>query len=132
MTEKQNYDKFEHNSLFKLFSHDEFATALANMLEKRDVGILNIKAHRYCIELSNSKICIAIIIFAGFELHDYNVLKYHSNLKLVSFCNVLPEMLEFKNMKVTFIDRTELLFNIINISDDFYAKALNTLITIKI
>jgi hypothetical protein len=125
------YSRKEHNKLLQSFNHEEFSHGLATFITGKAYSKLEVKPRPHCIEISNAEICIALIIFAGFETHDYNELKYHSNLQLVSLYNIIPEMLEFKNMKIKYINPQDLINDILNNATDYYGQLANNILTIE-
>ena len=121
------YQRIEHNLLLELLEDIEFANSLAYMIEYKNHTNLNITPHEYSIELSNDKIAISIILYVGFENGEYENLKKHKNFYVVALCDVIPEMIEFKDLNVKFIDKLALMNTIIAKSENSFAKKLNRL-----
>ena len=121
------YQRIEYNLLLELLEDIEFANSLAYMIEYKNHTNLNITPHDYSIELSNDKIAISIILYVGFENGEYENLKKHKNFYVVALCDVIPEMIEFKDLNVKFIDKLALMNTIIAKSENSFAKKLNRL-----
>lgn len=121
------YQRIEYNLLLELLEDIEFANSLAYMIEYKNHTNLNITPHEYSIELSNDEIAISIILYVGFENGEYENLKKHKNYYVVALCDVIPEMIEFKDLNVKFIDKLALMNTIIAKSENSFAKKLNRL-----
>ena len=121
------YQRIEHNLLLELLEDIEFANSLAYMIEYKNHTNLNITPREYSIELSNDEIAISIILYVGFENGEYENLKKHKNFYVVALCDVIPEMIEFKDLNVKFIDKLALMNTIIAKSENSFAKKLNRL-----
>ena len=121
------YQRIEHNLLLEILEDIEFANSLAYMIEYKNHTNLNITPHEYSIELSNDEIAISIILYVGFENGEYENLKKHKNFYVVALCDVIPEMIEFKDLNVKFIDKLALMNTIIARSENSFAKKLNRL-----
>ena len=121
------YQRIEYNLLLELLEDIEFANSLAYMIEYKNHTNLNITPHEYSIELSNDEIAISIILYVGFENGEYENLKKHKNFYVVALCDVIPEMIEFKDLNVKFIDKLALMNTIIARSENSFAKKLNRL-----
>ena len=121
------YQRIEHNLLLELLEDTEFANSLAYMIEYKNHTNLKITPHNFSIELSNDKIAISIILYVGFENGEYENLKKHKNYYVVALCDVIPEMIEFKDLNVKFIDKLALMNTIIAKSENSFAKKLNRL-----
>ena len=121
------YQRIEYNLLLELLEDIEFANSLAYMIEYKNHTNLNITPHEYSIELSNDEIAISIILYVGFENVEYENLKKHKNFYVVALCDVIPEMIEFKDLNVKFIDKLALMNTIIAKSENSFAKKLNRL-----
>ena len=119
------YQRIEHNLLLEILEDIEFANSLAYMIEYKNHTNLNITPHEYSIELSNDEIAISIILYVGFENVEYENLKKHKNYYVVALCDVIPEMIEFKDLNVKFIDKLALMNTIIARSENSFAKKLN-------
>ncbi|ENA1807884.1 hypothetical protein ABF226_002332 [Flavobacterium psychrophilum] len=125
------YQRIEHNLLLELLEDIEFANSLAYMIEYKNHTNLNITPHEYSIELSNDDIAISIILYVGFENREYENLKKHKIFYVVTLCDVIPEMIEFKDLNVKFIDKLALMNTIIAKSENSFAKKLNSLKNLK-
>ena len=121
------YQRIEHNLLLEILEDIEFANSLAYMIEYKNHTNLKITPHDYSIELSNDEIAISIILYVGFENGEYENLKKHKNFYVVALCDVIPEMIEFKDLNVKFIDKLALMNTIIAKSENSFAKKLNHL-----
>jgi len=120
---KLHFPHLPQNILLELLNEPEFSISLAYLVDFEDHVNLSIIPKKYSIELSNNDITVSIIIYSGFELHEHYELKNRTNVHLVCFSNVIPEMVEFQNMQIKFIDKQSWLFSIINRSErDFISK----------
>ena len=72
----------------------------------------------HSIELSNADICIAVILFSGFEKEEYKALLTKDNFHIVSFDTILQPMVEFENMFIKHIDSMALFFMALARTDD--------------
>ena len=107
---KTFYRRIEHNTLLGILSHEEISNALAYLVDFKNHSNLNVIPHPYSIEISNEDITISVILFVGFETDEYKELKDRNNFHIVSFSRVVPEMVEFENLNVKYIDNMSLLF----------------------
>lgn len=125
------YQRIEHNSLLDLLKDKEISSALAYIIDYTDHDNLTIIPKEHSIEVSNITITIAIIIFVGFEIEEYEELKNRENLHIVTFSNVVSEMLEFEKLNVKYVDNLALLFTALSRSESSLAKNLFRLKSLK-
>lgn len=121
------YTRIEHNILQRLLRNREISSALAYMLDYSKHSNLEVIPKEHSIEISNDDITISVIIFVGFEGKEYEQVKNRKNLHLVSFSSVVPEMVEFRNLNVKYIDNLALLFTTLACSEEPLAKELFSL-----
>ena len=121
-----------NNTLLYLLKEPEFASALAYLVDYKNHFDLKVIPKEFSIEISNNEITIAMIIYSGFEEKEYEALKNRENLHLVSLCESVKEMFEFKNMDIKIIDKMAWLFSVINWSERDFAKRLRSLKSLKI
>lgn len=112
------FGRIDYYFLSQLLRNEEFSSALAYLVDNETYSGLQVIPKRYSIELSNAEITIAIILFVGFENSEYEELKNKPNLHVISFCKIIPEMVEFKNIDVKYYDQLLWLFTIISRSDN--------------
>ena len=120
---KLHFPHTPQNTLLELLNEPEFSISLAYLVDFEDYVDLRIIPKKYSIEVSNNDITVLIILYSGFELNEYYELKNRTNVHLVCLSDVIPEMVEFQNMHIKFIDKLTWLFSIINRSErDFVSK----------
>jgi hypothetical protein len=127
-----NFPHQPNNTLLYLLREPEFASALAYLIDYKSHFDLSIIPKKFSIELSNEEITISIIIYFGFEGKEYDKIKNRKNLHLVTLCDIVTEMFEFKNMEIRIIDKMAWLFSVINWSERDFAKRLRSLKSLKI
>jgi hypothetical protein len=125
------YQRIEHNILLNLLEDFDIATTLAYMIDFKNHTNLKVIPHDYSIELFNEDISISIVLYVGFEDDEYNRIKNKNNFHIVSLCDVVPEMIEFKVLNVKFIDKTAFMNMIIARSENNFAQKLNSLKNLK-
>jgi hypothetical protein len=125
------YQRIEHNNLLDLLKHGEISSALAYIIDYTDHDNLTVIPKEHSIEVSNNTITIAIILFVGFEMEEYEALKHRENLHIVTFSNVVSEMLEFEKLNVKYVDNLALLFTTLSRSESPLAKNLFRLKSLK-
>ena len=125
------YQRIEHNILLDLLKDKEISSALAYIVDYTDHDNLTIIPKEHSIEVSNNTITIAIIIFVGFEMEEYEALKNRENLHIVTFSNVVSEMFEFEKLNVKYVDNLALLFTVLSRSQSNLAKKLFKLKNLK-
>jgi len=118
-----HFPHLPQNILLELLNDPDFSNSLAYLVDFGDHVDLRIIPKKYSVELSNNDITVSIIIYSGFELNEFYELKNRTNVHLVCLSDVIPEMVEFQNMHIKFIDKLTWLFSIINRSErDFVSK----------
>lgn len=124
---KLHFSKMEHNMLFASLNNNDIVTALSYLVDfKKHVG-LNITPRTHSIEVSNSDITIAVILFVGFEENEFIELQKRNNLHIITFSPVIPSMFEFQNLNIKYIDNLSLLFTALSLSNIKELKDLNNL-----
>ena len=83
---------------------------LAYMVDFKEHENLVVTQKSYSIEISNVDVCIAVIVFSGFEKEEYESLKSHKNYHIVSFHPILKTMRVFENIPIKYIDYMALCF----------------------
>ena len=104
------YNRLDMCILFDNLKNEEIRKTLAYMVDFKEHENLIVIPKPYSIEISNADICIAIIVYVGFEKEEYNTLKTKNNHHIVSFDRITQTMIEFKNMTIKHIDYTALFF----------------------
>jgi hypothetical protein len=104
------YERLDMCILFDNLKNEEIRKTLAYMVDFKEHYNLVIIPKPHSIEISNSDICIAIIVFVGFEKEEYDTLKTKKNHHVVSFDRVTQTMIEFENMPIKHIDYMALFF----------------------
>lgn len=125
------YQRHEHNTLLHLLEDCEFASNLAYMIGYHNYTDFTITPFKHSIQMSNEHIAISVLLYVGFEHEEYEQLKKHRNFHLVSFCDVVPTMWEFKELNVKFIDKLALMNTIIARSENSFAIKLDQLKNLK-
>lgn len=121
------YKKIKDNVLLDILSNFEISEGLAYIVDYYPHKNLLTIPHDYYIEISNKDITIAVILYVGFEGKDYLNLIERENLHVVTFSDVVPNMLEFENIKVKYIDTTALMFTVMARSKHEFVRYLNRL-----
>jgi hypothetical protein len=104
------YNRLDMCILFDNLKNEEIRKTLAYMVDFKEHENLIVIPKPYSIEISNADICIAIIVYVGFEREEYNTLKTKNNHHIVSFDRITQTMIEFKNMTIKHIDYMALFF----------------------
>ena len=104
------YDRLDMCILLDNLKNEEIRKTLAYMVDFKERENLVVIPKPYSIEISNADICIAIIVFVGFEKEEYETLKTQNNPHIVSFDRITQTMIEFKNMPIKHIDYMALFF----------------------
>lgn len=100
----------EHCVLLDNLKNEVISKSLAYMVDFKEHDNLIIIPKPYSIEISNANICIAVIVFVGFEKEEYESLKTKNNHHVVSFDRITQTMIEFKNIPIKHIDYMALFF----------------------
>lgn len=100
----------EHYVLLDNLKNDVVKKTLAYMVDFKEHDNLVVVPKPYSIEISNADICIAVILFSGFEKEEYEALLTKDNFHIVSFDTILQTMFEFENMFIKHIDSMALFF----------------------
>lgn len=124
---KLPYERIEYNTLLSLLNNIEYNEALAFMIDYKVHQNLKVVPKQYSIEISSNEITIIVILFVGFEQEEYKEIKNRKNLHIVSFADVVPDMTEFRELNVKFIDKHAWLFTILSRSNKPIIKELNSL-----
>ena len=102
--------RLEHRILLDNLKNEIISKTLAYMLDFNEHDNLVVIPKRYSIEISNAEICIAVILFSGFEKEEYEALLTKDNFHIVSFDTIIQTMIEFENMFIKHIDSMALFF----------------------
>lgn len=108
------YSDLVNNELLYLLKQPDFAASLAYLVDFKNHSDLIIIPHDYSIEISNKDICISVILLAGFETNEYLTLKNNVNFNLITLSKIIPEMCEFENMYLKYIDKEQWYISVIN------------------
>ena len=103
------YDRFDICILLDNLKNEVISKTLAYMVDFKEHENLVVIPKPYSIEISNADICIAVILFNGFE-KEYEVLKTKKNHHVISFDTITQTMFEFENMPIKHIDSMALFF----------------------
>jgi len=114
MEEQFYYSDIANNELLYLLKQPDFAASLAYLVDFKNHSDLTVTPHDYSIVLSNNEITIAIILLSGFETNEYLTLKNKVNIHLITLSKIIPQMCEFENMYLKYIDK-----------EQWYISALN-------
>ncbi len=104
------YERLDMCILLDNLKNEEIRKTLAYMVDFKEHDNLVVIPKPHSIEISNDDICIAIIVFVGFEKEEYNTLKTKNNHHIVSFDRITQTMIEFKDMPIKHIDYMALFF----------------------
>ena len=103
------YDRFDICILLDNLKNEVISKTLAYMVDFKEHENLVVIPKPYSIEISNTDICIAVILFNGFE-KEYEVLKTKKNHHVISFDTTLQLFFEFDNMPIKYLDYMALFF----------------------
>ena len=104
------YERLEHCILLDNLKNEVISKTLAYMVDFKEHENLVVIPKPYSIEISNADICIAVVVFSGFEKEEYENLKTKKNHHVVSFDPIAQTMFEFENIPVKYLDLMALLF----------------------
>lgn len=104
------YSRIENCILLDNLKNEVIKKTLAYMVDFKEHDHLVVIQKPHSIEISNADICIAVILFSGFEKEEYETLKTKDNLHIVSFDTITKTMVEFEKMPVKHIDYMALIF----------------------
>lgn len=102
--------RLEHRILFDNLKNDLIRKTLAYMVDFKEHDNLVVFTKPHSIEISNADICIAVLVFSGFEKEEYETLKIKKNSHVVSFDTITKTMSEFENISIKHIDFMALFF----------------------
>ena len=108
----------ENRILLDNLKNDVVKKTLAYMVNFKEHDNLVVIPKPSSIEISNADICIAVILFSGFEKKEYEVLLTKDNFHIVSFDTIIQSMVEFENMLIKHIDSMALFFMALARTDD--------------
>lgn len=126
------YSDLVNNELLYLLKQPDFADSLAYLVDFKNYSDLIITPHDYSIEISNNEITIAIILLSGFETNEYLVLKNKTNLNLITLSKIIPEMCEFEDMPIKYIDNLAWFFSAINRSENEVVKKISGIKNLRV
>ncbi|MBF2709754.1 FtsZ/tubulin family protein [Flavobacterium soyangense] len=112
------YERLENRILLDNLKNEVIGKTLAYMVDFREHNDLVVIPKQHSIEISNADICIAVILFSGFEKEEYEALVTKDNFHIVSFDTIMQTMFEFKNMFIKHIDSMALFFMSLARTDD--------------
>lgn len=104
------YSRPEHCILLDNLKNDVVKKTLAYMVDFKEHENLVVIPKPHSIEISNAEICIAVILFSGFEKEEYEALLTKDNFHIVSFDTIIQTMVEFENIFIKHIDSMVLFF----------------------
>lgn len=129
---KPPYPHVQNNTLFQLLQKPDFRKALVRLVDFKLHHNLQIKAEEHSILIFNSEVMLAVVIYSGFETHEYDFLKCYKNLQLLTFSDVMLDMVEFRGVPLKYVDKMSWFFSVINTSDDEAVKSLASLNGLKL
>lgn len=115
------YDRFDICILLDNLKNEVISKTLAYIVDFKEHDNLVVTPKPYSIEISNADICIAVILFSGFE-KEYENLKTKKNHHLVSFDTMLKLFFEFENMPIKYLDYMALFFMSLSRTEDANVK----------
>lgn len=104
------YDRLDICILLDNLKNEEIRKTLAYMVDFKEHDDLVVIPKPHSIEISNAEVCIAVIVFSGFEKEEYETLKTKNNHHVVSFDRITQTMFEFDNIPIKHIDYMALFF----------------------
>ena len=94
----------EHCVLLDNLKNDVVKKTLAYMVDFKEHDNLVVIPKPHSVEISNAEICIAVILFSGFEKEEYEALLTKDNFHIVSFDTIIQTMVEFENIPIKYLD----------------------------
>lgn len=116
------YSRIENCILLDNLKNDVVKKTLAYMVDFKEHDNLVVIPKQHSIEISNADICIAVILFSGFEKEEYEALKTKDNFHIISFDTITKTMVEFENMLIKHIDYLALFFMSLSRTEDANIK----------
>lgn len=116
------YLQKENQILLDNLKNEVIRKTLAYMVDFKEHENLITVQKPYSIEISNSDICIAVIVFSGFEGEEYETLKAKKNYHIVSFHKILQTMIEFESLPIKYLDYISLFFMSLGRTNDTTLK----------
>jgi hypothetical protein len=104
------YDRPDLNILLDNLKNEVIRKTLAYMVDFKEQDNLVVIPKLHSIEISNADICIAVIVFSGFEKEEYESLKNKNNHHVVSFDTITKTMFELEHISIKHIDYMALFF----------------------
>lgn len=104
------YERLDICILLDNLKNEVISKTLAYMVDFKEHENLVVIPKPYSIEISNADICIAVIVFSGFEKEEYETLKTKKNHHVISFDTITQTMFEFENIPIKHIDYMALFF----------------------
>ena len=104
------YERLDNCILLDNLKNDEIRKALAYMVDFKEHDNLVVIPKNHSIEISNAEICIAVILFVGFEKEEYETLKTKKNHHVVGFNMIGQTIFEFEKISIKHIDYMALFF----------------------
>jgi hypothetical protein len=117
------YERLENNILLDNLKNEVIKKTLAYMIDFKEHDNLVVIPKPHSIEISNTEVCIAVILFSGFEKEEYEILKSKKNYQMVSFHTIMKTMVGFENMPIKYIDYMALFFMSLARTEDKNIKA---------
>jgi hypothetical protein len=108
----------EHCILLENLKNEVIKKTLAYMVDFKEHDNLVVIPKPYSIEISNADICIAVIVFSGFEKEEYETLKTKNNYHVVSFNMIFQTMFQSENIPIKYIDYMALFFMSLSRKED--------------
>lgn len=124
MEDEFYYSDLNKNFLLHLLKQPDFAASLAYLDDFKNYADLTVTPYKHSIEILNTEITIAIVFYVGFETNEYLELKNKANVHFISLSSVIPEMCEFENIHIKFIDKLSWFFSVINRCENELVKEI--------
>lgn len=121
------YPHLPNNLLLDILQDKALAASLVHLACHKHYAHLKVVPQSCSIEISNEEVHVSIVLYSGFELHEWVTLQDQANVHLICLSNVIPEMCEFEGMDILFIDKLQWLFHFINGSDLELVKRMRRL-----
>lgn len=112
------YERLDICILLDNLKNEVVKKTLAYMVDFKEHNNLVVIPKPHSIEISNAEICIAVIIFSGFENEEYETLKTKKNHHVISFNAITQTMFEFENIPIKHIDYLALFFMSLSRTND--------------
>jgi len=130
---KFHYENLSHNSLLWAFQNQPIiCETLVYMATFKVYTNLKVLPQPHAITLYNEEVTVCILLYVGFERHEYLEHAGNTNFHIVSFHKGVLQMCEFEGIKdqIKCIDNRALFFSVLRNSSDSFCNDLKALLAV--